>query len=102
MAPAKSVYKVCKQQARLTSVSSWKKLTPVGEGGSGRRPLLAQLLNILVGLTLELLSLYCIIGLGWNDWTVGCFIDASVACKVCFGISGQNIGFMKIGSETIN
>ena len=81
---------------------SWKKFTPVAEDGSGRSPLPPQSLNILVGLTLELLSLYCIVGLGWNDWTVGCFINALVACKVCFGISGQNIGFMKIGSETIN
>ena len=40
-----------------------RRFTPVGEGGSGRRPLPPQSLNILVGLTLKLLSLYCIGGL---------------------------------------
>ena len=40
-----------------------RRFTPVGEGGSGRRPLPPQSLNILVGLTLKLLSLYCIVGL---------------------------------------
>ena len=40
-----------------------RRFTLVGEGGSGRRPLPPQSLNILVGLTLKLLSLYCIVGL---------------------------------------
>ena len=74
----------------------------MGEGGSGRRPPPPQSLNILVGLTLKLLSLYCIVVLVENSWTVGYFINNLVASKVCFGVSGQNIGFMKNGSETIN
>ena len=40
-----------------------RRFTPVGEGGSGRRPLPPKSLNILVGLTFKLLSLYCIVGL---------------------------------------
>ena len=42
---------------------SGRRFTPVGEGGSGRRPLPPQSLNILIGLTLKLLSLYRIVGL---------------------------------------
>ena len=78
-----------------------RRFTPVGEGGSGRRPLPPQSLNILVGLILKLLSLYGIVVLVGNNWTVGCFINNLMAWKVCFGVSGQNIGFMKNGSETI-
>ena len=74
----------------------------MGESGSGRRPLPPQSLNNLVGLTLKLLSLYCIVGLVLKNWTVCCFINELVAWKVCFVIRGQNIGFMKNGSETIN
>ena len=40
-----------------------RRFTPVVEGGLGRKPLPPQSLNILVGLTLKLLSLYCIVGL---------------------------------------
>ena len=47
----------------FTFCSTGRRFTPVGEGGSGRRPLPPQSLNILVGLTLKLLALYCIIGL---------------------------------------
>ena len=46
------------------SMAELEEITPVGEGRSGRRPLQPQSLNILIGLTLELLSLYCIVGLG--------------------------------------
>ena len=46
-----------------TSLLAGRRFTPVGEGGSGRRPLPPQSLNILIGLTLKLLSLYCIVGL---------------------------------------
>ena len=56
-----------------------RRFTPVGEGGSGRRPLPPQSLNILVGLTLKLLSLYGIVVLVGNNWTVGCFINNLVA-----------------------
>ena len=59
--------------------SGGRRFTPVGEGGSGRRPLPPQSLNILVGLTLKLLSLYCIVVLEGNNWTVGCFINNLVA-----------------------
>ena len=47
----------------VRAVAAGRRFTPVGEGGSGRRPLPLQSLNILVGLTLKLLSLYCIVGL---------------------------------------
>ena len=44
--------------------NSKRRFTPVGEGGSGRRPLPPQTLSILVGFTLKLLSLHCIF---WLD-----------------------------------
>ena len=62
-----------------SSVLTGRRFTPVGESGSGRRPLPPQSLNILVGLTLKLLSLYCISVLVGNNWTVGCFINNLVA-----------------------
>ena len=73
------IYKYCKMTQNITyskilniihgvakNVSpdlAGRRFTSMGEGGSGRRPLPPQSLNILVGLTLKLLSLYCIVGL---------------------------------------
>ena len=49
--------------ANMIRSNNERRFTPVGEGGSGRRPLPPQTLSILVDFTLKQVPLHCIFGL---------------------------------------